>query len=446
MSAPGLVIAAPSSGSGKTVLTLGLLRHWARQGVAVASAKAGPDYIDPAFHTAASGRPCINLDPWAMRPASLAALGHALAADADVVVCEGVMGLFDGATFNTGSTADLAAATGWPVVLVVDVRAQAASAAAVVRGFVGHRPDLRFAGVAFNRTGSERHCEVLREACAAAVPEVPILGFLPRTEGLALPERHLGLVQAVEHPALDAFLNSAADLVARHIDVDALRHKALELGPTLYRADPSSGVTTVPTLGQRIAVADDAAFAFSYPHVRNGWRGAGAEIRPFSPLADEAPDADCDAVYLPGGYPELHAGRIAGNQRFLDGLRRAAASGVTILGECGGYMVLGERIIDADGVRHAMAGLLPVETSFAERRLHLGYRQAVLAADGPMGPAGAAFRGHEFHYATIVREAGEAPLFHCRDAAGRSLGEAGTRVGRVLGSFVHLIDSCDREE
>jgi len=443
MSAPGLVIAAPSSGSGKTVFTLGLVRLWARQGVAVAAAKVGPDYIDPAFHAAAGGSACVNLDPWAMRPPTLAALAGTLAADAGMVVCEGVMGLFDGATVDSGSTADLAALTGWPVVLVVDVRAQAASAAAVVRGFVGHRPGLAFAGVVFNRTGSDRHRDVLREACAAAVPDVPILGFLPRTDTLALPERHLGLVQAAEHPALDRFLDAAADLVGAHVDADALRLRA-----RIARTPPASQGSTlsshgIPPLGQRVAIADDAAFAFSYAHLRSGWRAAGAELLPFSPLADDAPPDDCDAVYLPGGYPELHAGRLAANRRFSDGLRRAAARGATVFGECGGYMVLGEGLIDAAGERHRMAGLLPLETSFAERRLHLGYRQAALAAPCPLGPVGAPFRGHEFHYATIVREPQATPLFRCRDATGRMLGPTGAVNGTVFGSFVHLIDSDD---
>lgn len=435
--APGMIVAAPASGSGKTVFTLGLLRSWARQGVAVASAKVGPDYIDPAFHAAASGRPCVNLDPWAMRPATIASLSAALAAEASVVVCEGVMGLFDGATADAGSTADLAAATGWPVVLLVDVRAQAASAAAVVRGFVTHRPDVAFAGIIFNRTGSDRHREIVRAAVAAAVPDLPILGMLPRAPGLVLPERHLGLVQAVEHPALPAFLDAAADLVAAHVDIAALRTRAR---PARLTATPVFG-TPVPPLGQRIAVASDPAFAFSYPHVGEGWCSAGAELIAFSPLADEAPAAGCDAVYLPGGYPELHAGRLAGNRRFLDGLRASAARGATVFGECGGYMVLGEGLIDAAGDRYRMAGLLPLETSFADRRLHLGYREAKLAAAGPLGRAGTVFRGHEFHYASIVSEAADGPLFRCRDAGGRDLGPMGAVAGRVLGSFVHLIDS-----
>ena len=440
VSTPGLIVAAPASGSGKTVFTLGLIRLWARAGLAVASAKVGPDYIDPAFHTAASGRPCLNLDPWAMRPATLAAAGARLAAAGDIIVCEGVMGLFDGATAREGSTADIAEASGWPVVLVVDVRAQAASAAAVVRGFASHRPAVAIAGVIFNRVGSERHAEVLREACASSVPDIPVLGCLPRTTGLVLPERHLGLVQAVEHPDLAAFLDGAADWIADHVAIDSLRTLAQPWQPTGDKQ--VAAVPPLPPLGQRIAVADDAAFAFRYALVLDGWRVAGCAILPFSPLADEAPDAGANAVYLPGGYPELHAGRIAANGRFLGGLRQAAARGAAILGECGGYMVMGQGLIDADGQRHAMAGLLPLETSFAERRLHLGYRQAELTRDCPLGPAGGGFRGHEFHYARTLSEGPGEPLFACRDASGHPIGTTGRVNGRVMGSFVHLIDAA----
>ena len=198
-SSAGLIVGAPASGSGKTVFTLGLVRHLARSGMAVASAKVGPDYIDAAFHTAAGGRPCLTLDPWAMRPRTLAAAAARLAGDADTVICEGVMGLFDGATATEGSTADLAQLSGWPVVLIIDASAQAASAAAVLRGFATHRPGVTIAGAVFNRVGGERHAQILRQACAAAVPEVPVLGCLPWQDDLTLPERHLGLVQAGEH-------------------------------------------------------------------------------------------------------------------------------------------------------------------------------------------------------------------------------------------------------
>lgn len=442
--ASGLIVAAPASGSGKTVFTLGLIRHWARSGVRVASAKVGPDYIDPAFHAAASGRPCLNLDPWAMRRETLASAVRRLSQAGEIVVCEGVMGLFDGATVDSGSTADLAVACGWPVVLVVDTRAQAASAAAVVRGFATHRPGLQIAAVVFNRVGGDRHETLLREACAATFPSVPVLGCLPRLDGLALPERHLGLVQAMEHPDLAAFLERAADAVAAHVDTEGLRALAAPggLAAAAIATTSAPGSPLVPPLGQRVALASDDAFAFCYPLVVEAWRACGAEILPFSPLADEAPADDADAVYLPGGYPELHAGRLSGNINFMAGLKKAAARGAVILGECGGYMVMGDGLIDAAGHRHAMAGLLPLETSFAERRLHLGYRRAALVADGPLGRAGDRFRGHEFHFARTLREGPGSPLFSCADAAGRELGSTGLAAGRTIGSFIHLIDAA----
>ena len=436
-SAAGLIVAAPASGSGKTVFTLGLLRHLANRGIAAASAKAGPDYIDPAFHTAASGRACLNLDPWAMAPATIAAVAARLAGGAEIIVCEGVMGLFDGATARTGSTADLAARTGWPVVLIIDARAQAASAAAVLRGFATHRADVTVAAVVFNRVGSENHAAILREASAEHVAHVPVLGCLPRRDDLVLPERHLGLVQAGEHPELEAFLERAATHVGEHVDTEALTRLARPW------AGAGGSAVPLPPLGQRIAVADDEAFAFCYPLVIDGWRAAGAEILPFSPLANTGPDASADAVYLPGGYPELSAGRLAANHGFLDGVRAAAKRGAVVFGECGGYMVLGRGLVDADGARHPMAGLLALETSFAKRQLHLGYRRATLDGDCGLGIAGTVLRGHEFHYATIMAEGPGAPLFRCTDAKARDRGAAGLRDGTVMGSFVHLIDGED---
>lgn len=438
----GLIVAAPASGSGKTVVTLGLLRSLARSGVRVASAKVGPDYIDPAFHAAASGRPCRNLDTWAMRPETLSAGLAGLSADAEVVVAEGVMGLFDGARGVAGgadgSTASLARATGWPVVLVVDAAAQAASAAAVVKGFADFDAAVPVTGVLFNRVGGPGHAAILTEAMAAALPGVPLLGCLPRADGLALPSRHLGLVQALEHADLPAFLDRAADWVAGHANLDALRRLFAPGGTGAAAAGPA-----LPVLGGRIAVARDAAFAFAYPHVLDGWRAAGAALEFFSPLADEGPAEAADAVYLPGGYPELHAGRLAGNDGFRAAMAAAAARGAAVFGECGGYMVLGRTLTDADGRAHPMLGLLPVETSFAERRLHLGYRDLATAADGVLGPAGTAFRGHEFHYARIVAEGGAGSLFRARDAAGADLGAMGLQDGRVAGAFLHLIDRCE---
>ena len=433
LSAPGLIVAAPASGSGKTVVTLALLRHFRNAGVRVASFKVGPDYIDPAFHGPASGRPCVNLDPWAMRPELLARLAAGVARDAELVIGEGVMGLFDGAPDGTGSTADLAALTGWPVLLVVDVRGQVESAAALLHGFASFRSDVRVAGVLFNRVGGASHVQSLREACAGL--DIPVMGAIPRLPALALPERHLGLVQAAEHADLERFLDGAANVLAEHCDGAAIHALA---APAELAAGKSAA--PLPPLGQRLAVARDEAFAFAYPFILDGWSGAGVEVVPFSPLADEAPDRSADAVYLPGGYPELHAGRIAANGAFLRGLRAAAGRGAAIYGECGGYMVLGEALIDAEGTRHGMAGVLPLETSFAERRLHLGYRDVTLDATGPLGPRGGAYRGHEFHYATVCREETDPPLFVCRDGRGALLGGAGSRRGCVMGSFIHLVD------
>jgi cobyrinic acid a,c-diamide synthase len=433
MTAPGLILAAPASGSGKTVTVLALLRHFRRAGIEVASRKVGPDYIDPMFHTAASGRPCINLDPWAMRPETLVGLAEE---SADLLIVEGVMGLFDGAADGTGSTADLAALTDWPVILVLDVKSQAQSAAALVHGFASFRSDIDISGVILNRVGSPNHEALLRTALAPL--GIPVLGALPRLEALTLPDRHLGLVPAGEHDALEDFLDKAADAVARHIDTAALRSLARPAQlPSLAKPDP------LPPLGQRIAVARDSAFVFAYRHLLDGWRNQGAELLPFSPLADEPPSSYADSVYLPGGYPELHACRLASAARFLDGLRSAASRQISIYGECGGYMVLGRTLEDADGVKHSMAGLLPLDTSFAKRRLHLGYRHATTATATPFGSIGTVLRGHEFHYSSIKAEDTGQPLFHARDARGSDLGTMGTVNGSVMGSFLHIVDRAE---
>ncbi|MFB9051380.1 cobyrinate a,c-diamide synthase [Sphingobium indicum] len=429
---PGLLIAAPRSGSGKTTVTLGLLRAFSRLGVRVQPFKSGPDYIDPAFQQAASRRPSFNLDSWAMSAPQMAAIAGR--ADAELIVAEGVMGLFDGAPAigeaGTGASADIAALFGWPVLLVMDVSGQSQSAAAIASGFRDLRSDISMAGAVLNHIASQRHEGLIRAAMEEA--GIPVLGAIPRSAALRLPERHLGLVQAAEQADLDQIVDCMADIVATHVDLNAIRRAARFATPQNHAAMP-----ILPPPGQRIAIARDEAFSFTYAHLLSGWRDAGAEILPFSTLADEAPAADADAVWLPGGYPELHAGRIAQAARFLSGLRRHALNR-PIHGECGGYMVLGEALIDADGQAHAMAGLLGLVTSFAERRLHLGYRRARLLA--PMGgmPAGAMLNGHEFHYSTIVEQP-DSPLAHVTDAEGQAVPSTGSHRGRVTGSFFHLI-------
>jgi cobyrinic acid a,c-diamide synthase len=439
MKAKGLIIAAASSASGKTTVTLALLALLKRRGTAVASCKVGPDYIDPQFHARATGRPCFNLDGWAMRPDTLARLVHHAAHDAELLIVEGVMGLFDGAPGDAmlapGSTAEIAARTKLPVILVLRAKGIGATAGALLEGLKRHHPDVHVVGVVFNEVGGERHRAMLGQAADRA--GVQALGYLPAFEDIALPSRHLGLVQAREHAAFDRYLERLADHFGPQLDVDALSAVAREPATTEQRSVPP-----IPPLGQRIAVADDVAFGFSYAATLLGWRAAGAEVIPFSPLADQAPDAAADAIFLPGGYPELHAGMLAANRNFRGGLSRAARKGTAIYGECGGYMTLGEGLIDADGRRHAMAGLLPLVTSFAERKLHLGYRQGTLLAGGPLGAAGRTFRGHEFHYASVVSEGGGESLFAVQDAACRDLGNQGRRQGSVSGSFLHLIDEA----
>lgn len=426
----GLLIAAPSSGSGKTTVTLGLMRAMRRRGMAIAPGKAGPDYIDPAFHTFASGEPCLNYDPWAMRPELLAA-NAASAADGRTLVVEAMMGLHDGAADGTGTPADLAAALDLAVILVVDCARMSHSVAALVRGYADYRDDIRVAGVILNKVGSDRHEMMLRDALTRV--DMPVFGMLRQDGALKLPERHLGLVQAGEHGALESFIDYAADRVEATCDLASIRAAS-----TLSHGDRAmADVATFKPLGQRIAVARDVAFAFCYEHLLSGWRRAGADISFFSPLADEGPDAAADAVYLPGGYPELHAGRLEAAATFRSGMAAAAENGARIFGECGGYMVLGEGLVAADGARYHMLGLLPLTTSFAERRRHLGYRRVVPLDtsffDGPM-------TAHEFHYATIVSEGDADRLFSVSDAASVDLGRAGLRRGNVAGSFMHLID------
>lgn len=419
----GLILSAPSSGAGKTTVTLGLLRALRDRGTPVRAAKSGPDYIDPRFHKAACGAACLNLDAWAMTSDRILTLA-AGPRDAPLLV-EGAMGLFDGAPpEGRGSTADLARILGLPVVLVLDAARMAHSAAPLAAGFRDHEPDVRVEGVILNRVGSERHETMLRRALGGI--GLPVLGALRRDAELGTPSRHLGLVQAEEHPDLETFLDRAGAAVAAHCDLDALLALAGD-APALM----PKHARRVPPPAQRIALASDRAFAFAYPHLLEDWRAQGAELRPFSPLADEAPP-DADLVLLPGGYPELHAGRLAAATNFLKALRR---SDTPVYGECGGFMVLGDGLTDAEGHRHAMAGLLRLETSFAERRLHLGYRE--LQADH--GPFAGRWRGHEFHYATTLRAEGT-PLFSARDAEGTELAPMGLRLGRACGSFAHLID------
>ena len=413
----GIMIAAPSSGAGKTTLTLGLLRALNSKGHRFCSAKVGPDYIDPKFHEAASGHPCINLDPFAMNADRLKSLANG----PDYLLVEAAMGLFDGAGIEgKGSASHLAETLNLPVILCVDAAKQAHSIAALVKGFVDHSKKATICGVILNRVGSAKHEAMLRNALEPL--GIQILGAIPRSQDLTLPSRHLGLVQAEEHPDLSAFIEKAASIIGSHVDLDAVVNLTTTL-PTTQNHHP------IAPFAQRIAVAQDAAFSFIYPHLIRDWSDMGAEISTFSPLADQAPE-DCDFVYLPGGYPELYAGKMAANKNFLDGLRKAPC----VYGECGGYMTMGKTLIDKDGHAHEMAGLLDLVTSFETPKLHLGYRK--LSSHGFLDHD---FYGHEFHYASTLKSSGM-PLWRAQDADGQDLGDMGLQSDAFAGSFAHIID------
>lgn len=426
------MIAALKSGSGKTTVMLGLIAALVRQGVKVQPFKCGPDYIDPAFHSAAAGRASANLDSWALSKAGFAA-NLAMAAGADLVLAEGSMGLFDGApsmgAWGDGSNADVAAATGWPVILVIDASGAAQSVGALALGASTLRPDVKVAGVILNRLASPRHEALARLGVERA--GLPVLGAIMRDDALVLPERHLGLVQAEEDATLSARLERLADMAGRALDMAAIQALASTTGrfQALTRIEPP---------GQRIALARDVAFSFVYPHLLQGWRAAGAEILPFSPLKDESPDPSCDVCWLPGGYPELHAGALAAAHGFRSGMTHFAGTR-PVHGECGGYMALGQGLVDASGQRFEMLGLLGLETSFAKRRLHLGYRRARLLAPIPGAGAGDSLTGHEFHYASVLDQPDQ-PLAHVTSADGATVAETGARRGTVSGTFFHMVD------
>ena len=429
----GILISAPSSGTGKTTVMLGLLRAFSDMGLRVQPFKSGPDYIDPAFHHAAARKASFNLDSWGMDEALMNTI-VAEGEDADIAIAEGSMGLYDGVATKGasgfGSSAETAVRFGWPVILVVDVSGQAQSAAATALGFMKYMPDLPFGGVILNRVASPRHERLARLGMEQA--GIKVLGVLPRRGDLALPERHLGLIQAIEHPDLEQAISNYASFLSEHVDLDAIR--AVAQGTNA----PKVGRLVRPP-AQRIALARDAAFSFTYPHLLKAWRSEGAEILPFSPLNDDlVPDADL--VWLPGGYPELHAGTLAGANRFLTSLREHAAT-KPVHGECGGYMALGTTLIDKEGVAHKMAGLLGVVTSYEKRKFHLGYRQAVLQEAVLGYQRGSRLRGHEFHYSTILEEP-DAPLAQVTDADGNLVSETGSLRGHVSGTFFHMISEA----
>lgn len=444
----GFLIAAPQSGSGKTTVCLAIMAALARRGTAVAPFKCGPDFIDPGYHRLVTGRPSINLDAWMCGAEFVQetfftnlALQSTQNCPA-IAVIEGVMGLFDGigASSSDGSSAQIAAITGAPVVLVVNARGMAASAAALVAGFSGFDPQVRLAGVIFNNVGSENHAALLVEALTSHCPDIFCFGCIPRDPSLVIPSRHLGLVTAEDNPLSDEFINRLADMAERWLDLEKLGQLQIPPAPPLQK----SGVPAPPFMkeGQGriyIAVARDPAFCFMYEDNLRLLREAGAELIFFSPLYDATLPGGINGIYLPGGYPELYAGQLDANRSMKESIQTAVTGNMPVYAECGGFVYLTEGIdASADQPAADFAGVFPVRCRMLPRRKALGYRQTELTTRVSIGASGELVRGHEFHYSEMGTMPEEVERCYQVSRQGVVLGSEGFRVRNCLASYIHL--------
>lgn len=445
-----IVIAAPHSGSGKTTVTAGIIGALRARGLQVQPFKAGPDYIDPGYHTLAAGRTCRNLDSWMLPGAAYTELFARATRDADCAVIEGVMGLYDGARYDSdeGSTAEIAKRFHAAVVVVLDASKVARTLGATALGMQAFDPTLNIIGYIANNVAGSGHGEGVRLAIECATGK-PCFGWIARDPQLVLPERHLGLVPTAEAGRWQSFVDHAAAVVARQLDLDALWQAVTEsetefLAKTQFLPQPLSGLSVSAPLRPRLAIAEDAAFSFLYPENLELLREAGADLVPFSPLRDPTLPPGTQALYLCGGFPELYAAELARNRSLHEALHAAAGQGMPIYAECGGLMVLTEAIIDQAGTRHTMAGVLPGVTAMTPR-LTMGYRRLCAQSDSWLWRKGEEIRGHEFHYSTWrERPATLPPLYQMlpwKELAG-SAPQAeqweGVCHGHVIAAYSHL--------
>ena len=432
---PTIVLAATRSGAGKTTIATGIIGALARRGLRVQPFKCGPDYIDPSYHKLACGIPSRNIDTWMLTHAAALELFGRAAKPAQIAVVEGVMGLYDGHANLTeqASTAEVAKLLNAPVILIANAARVARSIAAEVLGFQQFDPDVRIAGVILNGIGSPRHLDFCKPPIEQATG-IPVLGYLPRRDDLQAPERHLGLVPMVEGPLAAGWLDALIAQVEQTIDIDALltiaaRAKTPAVPPALFPADPVAPKA-------RIALAYDKAFNFYYQDALDLLQAWGAEIIPFSPLADTALPDDIGGIYIGGGFPEIYASDLAANRPMLQSVRAAHARGVQIYAECGGLMYLAQSLTDFDGKAYPMAGLLPVATSMSGGRLTLGYREIEALADGPLLPKSARARGHEFHWSIANAPASRAQAAYAVRSQNSRL--EGFRAPNLWASYIHL--------
>lgn len=433
-----LVIAGTQSGVGKTTLTAGIITALRRRGLTVQPFKVGPDYIDPTYHTLAAGRPCRNLDTWMVPPERVRSLFARAARSADVAIIEGVMGLYDGASYDeeTGSTAEAAKLLAAPVLVVLDASKVARSAAALALGFQRFDAGLSWGGFLINRAAGEPHGEGVAAAVAKATG-LPVLGWLPRAESLRVPERHLGLVPTHEPGRWQEFTEAAGDHVARHLDLDRLLAIARN-APFLPAVD--AYLPRPADFRPVIAVARDEAFHFTYEDNLDLLRAAGAEIVFFSPLRDTALPAGTAGIILSGGFPEVHAAALAGNRELHGVLHAANKQGLPIYAECGGLMYLTQTLVDGDRREHAMVGLLPGRCVMSSR-LTMGYRLAQSAAKHSWFlNEGETVRGHEFHYSAWESRPEDLPpaYFLLPRSGTGAVQPEGAHLGSLWASYIHV--------
>ena len=428
---PRIVLAGVSSGVGKTTVVTGLLRVLRDQGLAVQPFKVGPDYIDPGFHEKAAGRDSYNLDTWLVPEERLVSTFCTLAGDADLSVIEGVMGLFDGGAAGVSSTAHIARLLQAPVVLVMNCRSMGQSAAAVALGYREYAPDVEIAGVILNQLGSDNHEQIIREAMAGI--GMPVLGALHRTDALQTPERHLGLTPVTETET-DALIAHMAETVGAGLDLAAIRSVA-ESAPVLF---PETEETAGEKAPVRIGVAKDEAFTFYYPTSLSALAEKGAELIPFSPLADET-IPDVDGLLFGGGFPEMFLEKLAANVSLKTSIKNARDAGMPIFAECGGLMYLCREIFDFEEKEYEMVGLVPAVCRMQKKLQRVGYVTAKALRESILAQAGETLRGHEFHFSTMEPDASDFPwAYELMGSRQKEAHREGYAAGAVLASYLHI--------
>lgn len=434
MSERRIVIAGTGSGVGKTTVTIGLMAALRRRGLQVQGFKCGPDYIDPTYHTAVTGRPSRNLDSWMLPHPVVREIFVRGSAGADISLIEGVMGFYDGleATSDVGSTAEISILTESPVLLVVDCHSMARSAAAIVKGFQLLNPKVRIAAVFANQVGSQGHYQLIKEAVEKECG-VPLIGYLVREEQLEIPERHLGLVPSIERGDVQPLFDRLAEQIGRTVDLDRLlavaRAAPLAVESCLFPAEPAAKRV-------KIAVAQDAAFHFYYAENLELLESYGAECVFFSPLAGEPVPAGVHGLYLGGGFPEAFAAQLSGDRAVIESVRAAIQAGLPTLAECGGFMYLCEELETTDGQRFPLVGVIPGRITMQRRLAALGYREVTGIAPNFLLKAGESAKGHEFHYSTYV-SSGDVPYAY--ETKGLQGGKReGYARGNLVASYIHL--------